>query len=224
MGREIGQRTLTVLSGLANALGALGLALGGIFSGHFKTELVCFVGGGLFLAFTPIVTGFVTVTREERLRSMTLFAELTHKVLELEKKHDVRVTVFEVTNSKKKGVRLVQRARYGGEGHVKPSRSFITAHQGVAGKCYREGKVFVVSFPSGDFQNHMVKWGFTKEEAQKFQERGAFICTPILGENEQVIGVLSVDAKTPGVFSSEHADLAERLTPFFTRLLTEPGR
>jgi hypothetical protein len=224
MGREIGQRTLTILSAIANMLGALGLALGGVFAGHAKTELLCFVGGGLFLAFTPIVTSFVTVTREERLRSMTLFAELTHKVFEIDRKHDLRVTVFEVKKYKNKPVRLVQRARYGGEGHVKPSNSFITAHQGVAGQCYREGKLLVASFESGDFHGQMIKWGFTKEEAQKFQERGAFICTPILGENEEVIGVLSVDAKTPGVFSSEHADLAERLTPFFTRLLTEPGR
>lgn len=205
-------------------LGAVGLALGGYLANHTKTAISLFVVGGLFLAVTPVVTSIVTVTREERLRALTLFAELTHKLIDLDKKHDLRVTVFEVKKYKKKDVKLVQRARYDSEGHGKPSKSSMTAHQGVAGKCYREGKVFAVDFVGGDFTSQMVKWGFTREEALQFQERGAFICTPILGANDEVIGVLSIDAKSSGVFSSEHTDVAERLTPFFARLLTEPGR
>lgn len=224
MGREIGQRTFTVISSLANTAGAVALAIGGAYlANNTKTAITLFVVGGLFLALTPVVTSILTVTREERLRAMTLFAELTYKLINLDKKHDVRVTVFEVKKHKR-GVKLVQRARYDSEGHGKPSKSSMTAHQGVAGKCYREGKVFAVNFVGGDFISQMLKWGFTREEALQFQERGAFICTPILGANDEVIGVLSVDAKSSGVFSSEHTDVAERLTPFFARLLTEPGR
>lgn len=223
MGREIGQRKLTVLSALANMVGAVALSAGGVFVNYTKTAVTCFVVGGVAMLVTPVVTSFLTVKREERLRALTLFSEWTYKLINLDKKYDVRVTVLSVEKSKKK-VQLIQRARYDCAGHEKPSKSSMTPHQGVAGRCYRENKVFAVDFVGGDFIAMMLKWGFTKEEAQQFQERGAFICTPILGANGEVIGVLSVDAKSPGVFTSEHTDVVERLTPFFARLLTEPGR
>lgn len=225
MGRRIWQRHLTLWTALANTLGAVGLALfGGLISSQTGIAISCLILGAAFLTFTPVLTKRVRIRHEEQLRALTLFAELTHVLIKIDKEHDPRVTVLVVDTSKKPTL-LVQVARFDSEGHQTPSNSSMTMHQGVAGRCYREGRVFAVDFAADrDFTSQMLKWGFTKPEAQEFRERGAFLCAPIFGANDEVIGVLSIDAKTQGVFASEHTDVAERLTPFFGRLLTEPGR
>jgi hypothetical protein len=232
MGREIRQRTIIFLSTVANLLGTGALALAGWYgwSDYDRTAVTLLVVGAVLQVLVPAVTVFLTVRSEartaelnERKRALSMFVEVTHGLLKLEKGRDLRVTLLEV-NNKPSTPRLEQVVRFTDTGRKQPGSSTMAISQGVAGKCYRDGRLVTANFATGEFVNHMVDLGFTKREARQFERRGSYMCAPVFNSMGEVIAVLSLDAKPPDAFTPDHGEIAEWVTPFFARFLTEPER
>ncbi|MFN2453459.1 MAG: hypothetical protein ABR577_04495 [Pyrinomonadaceae bacterium] len=229
MGRRIGQRKLVVLTSVANAIGLVVFALFGAYITLYPRAAIACLLVGLICGFVaPVLTGLYTVhteeisaTLHERQRALGMFTEVTHGMLKLDASQELRVTLLEVDNSPNPA-RLVQRVRCENGGQKKVGNTWMYTHQGVAGRCYREEKLFTVNFSAGDFIQQMIALGFHKDEAQQFEARGAYLCSPIFSADEKVIGVLSIDAKDANAFLPEHNEIAEWVTPFFARFLTEP--
>lgn len=227
MGREIGQHKLTAISAVANTVGGVAFALfGARIPSHYTAAIGELVIGAVGVLATPVVTTLFKVRSEaaavrlgERRRALGMFAEFAYKLVELDPEHDLRVTLLEVDKSSTP-YRLIQTVRYTCDGQVAPDDTSMYIHQGVAGRCYRTNKNVTFNFSGGDFMQHMVDLGFPEDEARRFRQRGAFLCSPVAVAGE-VLAVLSIDAKTPEVFTPEHTAAVERLTPFFARLLIE---
>ena len=210
------------------------MALAGWYgwSDYNRNAVILMVVGVVLLTLAPLAFGLFTVRTEalaaelqERARALDLFAELTHSLFnfKMAKGDDLRITLLEVDKLAHPPI-LKQRARCTNSG-VKPAgTSTMTIHQGVAGKCYRGVGIAAASFEVEAFIEHMVDLGFTKQDAQQFERRGAYLCAPIVDSVGEVIAVLSMDAKTPNVFKPSHTEVAEWVTPFFAKYLTQPEK
>src|SRR5262249_41518204 len=106
-------------------------------------------------------------------------------------------------------------------GSVKPGNTQMTLHQGIAGRCYRQVATYLVNLGESDFISQMLEWGFTADEARRFSPRRSYLCTPILDWRNDVIAVLCLDTLTENQFTPEQAEVIERITPFFARLLSD---
>jgi len=234
MGREIGQKQIVALSSVTNFLGTAALAIGGWYGwSDFNRKAVALIISGVALqTLAPLAFGYFSIRTEalaarlqERARALDLFAELTHSLFnkKLAKNDDLRITLLEVDTSSNPPI-LRQRARCTNSGVKTPGTSTMTIQQGVAGKCFRGLGIAAANFEVEDFDDHMVDLGFTKQEAKQFERRGAYLCAPIVDSAGQVIAVLSMDAKNPNVFKPSHTEVAEWVTPFFAKYLTQPER
>lgn len=232
MGREIRQRTIVFLSTVANLLGTGVLAVAGWYgwSDFNRTAVSLLIVGAVLQVLVPSFTVFVTVRSEartaelnERKRALSMFVEVTHGLLKLRRGSDLRVTLL-VVDARRGEPRLRQEVRFTESGPKHPGSSTMAISQGVAGKCYRDASLVTVNFDTGEFVDHMVDLGFTRREARQFERRGSYLCAPVLDSMGEVIAVLSLDAKTPNAFTPEHSEIAEWVTPFFARFLTEPER
>jgi hypothetical protein len=232
MEKGLGQKTVVVLAALANGVALAAFAFFSVeVNSNVWIAVTCLILGIAGGVVAPIFTGFGGVHREEisaklneRKRAIKMFTEVTHGLFKLDKDHKLRVTLLEIDKSTQPP-RFIQRARCECDGPKPPSKTTMSTHQGVAGRAYREQKLFTVNFNEGDFIQQMLAWGFEKAEAEKFEaDRAAFLCSPIFDAEDQVIGVLSLDAKTPNVFLPEHNEIAEWVTPFFARFLSEPAQ
>jgi len=232
MEKRLGQKTLVVLVALSNGVALAAFAFfGAEIAVHFWTAVACFVLGVLGGVIAPILAGLggvhkeeISATMHERQRAIKMFTEVTHGLFKVEKDHGLRVTLLEIDKSTVPH-KFIQRARCECDGPKAPSKTTMSTQQGVAGRSYREQKLFTVNFNEGNFIEQMLAWGFERAEAEKFEkDRAAFLCSPIFDADDQVIGILSLDAKTPNVFLPEHNEIAEWVTPFFARFLSEPAR
>lgn len=230
MGRGIKQRKLQAISIASNGVGAIAFTLLGLkIPDNTKILIGEFVVGLLGVLVTPLVTSFMQVEAEavsaaltERRRALALFAEIAHKLIELDPNHDLRVSLLEVDTSSNPPM-LRQLVRCTCKGKVAPGDTGMTIQQGVAGRCYRNRKNVTFNVTAGsDFVQHMLDLGFPDKEAKQFKERGAYLCSPIFDGNDEVIAVLSLDTKTPDVFTPNHTETTEWLTPFFSKFLTQP--
>lgn len=179
------------------------------------------VAGALVLIVPPALPMLLQVRRaglEHRDRAISLLTELCLTLLELPPECDPQVTLLRVVEESEPH-ELVPFSR--APGKVPDSR--MTTQQGIAGKCYRAGKI-VVQHDVVNFFASMVDVGFTEEEARQFrQDRKTYLCVPVFEVNgKKVIAVLSCDASQANVFTEARVTIAERLTPFFARLLTLP--
>jgi hypothetical protein len=232
MGREIRQRHIIVLSSVTNFLGTAALAVAGWYgwSDYDRNAIILLGVGVLFLAVTPAAISLFTVRSEarsaeiqERHRALAMFTEITHSLFKMADAHDLRVTLMGVNKNHNPPI-LEQIVRCTNKGQQTTGSSTMTISQGVAGRCYREPRIATANFAVGDFVQHMVDLGFTKQEARQFERRGAYLCAPIVGPGGEVIAVLSMDAKNPNVFQPDHTEIAEWVTPFFAKFLTVPER
>jgi hypothetical protein len=217
------------------ALGIVAATLGGtLLLLHLWTGVALLGVGGILVMVTPVVTAFSEIKAEtlttklhEREQALSTLVELTHQLCEIDEKHDVRVTLLEIDRSIDPP-QLKQLARCSPSGRQSASKSSMTIQQGVAGLALRkmDGKAasLTVNVEAGTFIEQMVNFGFTREQAQQFKERGSYLCTPIVNSVGEGIAVLSLDAKDENVFKPEHTVITERVTPFFTRFLTAQER
>jgi len=81
-----------------------------------------------------------------------------------------------------------------------------------------------VNVEPGQFITTMLDFGFTKAEAKMFEERGSYLCCPVVNGRKEVLGVLSLDAANPGVFDADKSAIAQQVTPLFAQWLTDPDR
>ncbi len=232
MGREIRQQNIILLSSVANFLGTAALGVAGWYGwSDFNRNAIVLLGIGVaLLALTPLVTALFTIKSEarsaeiqERLRALAMFTELTHGLFKMPKSADLRITLL-VVDDEYEPATLRQIVRCDVTGQKNPGKSTMTIQQGVAGKCFREVGVATATFETGDFIQHMVDLGFTKAEAKLFERRGAYLCTPVVDSMGEVIAILSMDAKIPDAFQLDHMEVAEWVTPFFAKFLTEPEK
>lgn len=230
MGRGIRQRKLQAISIASNGIGAIAFTLFGVkIPDNTKIAIAEFVIGFLGVLVTPLVLSVVQVEAEavsvalkERRRALGLFAEIAHRLMELDKSHDLRVTLLELDKDANPPV-LRQLVRCTCQGKASAGDTSMTIQQGVAGRCYRNRKNVTFNVPPGsDFVQHMLDLGFPDKEARQFTERGAYLCSPVFDGNNEVIAVLSLDTKTPHTFTPDHTETTEWLTPFFSKFLTEP--
>jgi len=229
MRNGIRQRTLALIAGLLTGVAGAAFAVGGgLVFVHFKTGLVL-LGAGLFV--TIVVPAVVDRTqidhereeaaKEERLRSLYYFVELTHQLMGLDKSNDLRVTILMVDGTGS-AARLRQIARFTCKGKERPGSSAMFVHQGVAGRCCTKIATVSVDLDGADFGKWMLEYGFTEKEARQFEPRGAYLCSPVVNDLGEVIGALSLDAANQNVFTPDHVASVEKLMlPFFGRLLTE---
>lgn len=232
MGREIRQRNIIALSSGANLLGTAVLAIAGWYgwSDYNRNAIALLVIGALLLALTPLATALFTIKSEaasaekqERLRALVMFIEITHRLFKMPKSADLRATLLIVEKEFEPAI-FKQLVRWDNTGQKNPGTSIMTIQQGVAGKCYREVGVATASFETGDFIQHMVDLGFTKVEARQFEVRGAYLCAPVVDSKGEVFAVLSMDTKDANAFTVDHTEVAEWITPFFAKLLTDPEK
>lgn len=244
MGREIKRQHFNTLSGVAAAMGSVLVAIGGtLIVGHLWGAVVLLLTGGSVVAVPTIVSSRREIRSEvedERLRAarelmeargqgnqnaLATLVHMTHQLIDIPPENDLRVTLMKVDQSKRPP-ELVQVARCTPSAKS-PSKTTMTIHQGVAGRCYRttEGKVesIVVNLPEGNFIEQMVDFGFERNEARELEKRGSFVCTPIIDSDKNVIAVLCVDTAVPNVLKPEHISMAEKVTPFFSNFLTAEG-
>ena len=195
---------------------------------HFKTGIGLLVGGVILAFVVPAVIDRAEIrhereaaAKEERLKSLYHFVELTHQLMGLDKSHDLRVTILAV-DGVGSAAQLKQVARFTCAGRERPGTSTMFIHQGVAGRCCTKITTVSVDLDGADFIQWMSDYGFTVKEARQFEPRAAYLCSPVVNDLGEVIGALSLDAKTPSVFTPEHVSSVENLMlPFFGRLLTE---
>jgi putative methionine-R-sulfoxide reductase with GAF domain len=92
--------------------------------------------------------------------------------------------------------------------------------QGCAGRCYRK-KCIIVQEDVQDFVATMKDLGFEEAEAKQFNiDRKNYACIPVMDTQDNVLAVLSLDAREPNVYDARRVEIAEKFTPFFARLLT----
>jgi len=232
MGREIRQKHIAILSSVANLLGTAALALAGWYGwgDYNRTAIILMVIGVILLSLTPLATALLTIESEtltavllERTRSLAMFTEFTHGLFKLREADDLRITLLVVDRTHEPPI-LRQQVRCTNTGQKLAGTSTMTIQQGIAGKCFRDVGVAAVNFTGGDFIQHMVDLGFTRQEAKQFERRGAYLCVPIVDSVGEVIAVLSVDVKAPNVLTPDHTEIAEWVTPFFAKYLTQPER
>lgn len=229
MGREIKQERLTLWSAIANGASGIALPVGGaLVFVHFWRGVACLVGGLLSAVISPVLIASVTVKSEaeiakteERKKALATFVGFIHRMIDVDKRHDLRVTLLDVDRGSDP-LRLRQVARCTCKGSMKPGETSMYVSQGVAGRCYQTVKNVNVSFPDGDFVERMLEFGFSEKEARQFQPRRSYLCSPIVDGNKDVIGVLALDAIDPNVFTPIHVEATEWITPFFAGFLTEP--
>jgi hypothetical protein len=229
MRNGIRQRTLALIAGLLTGISGAAFAVGGgLVFVHFKTGLVL-LGAGLFVTIVvPTVIDRTQIdhereeaAKEERLKSLYYFVELTHQLMGLEKSHGLRVTVL-IVDGVGSAAQLKQLARFTCAGRQRPGTSTMFVHQGVAGRCCTKITTVSVDLDGADFIQWMLDYGFTAQEARQFEPRGAYLCSPVVNDLGEVIGALSLDAATSSVFTPDHISRVETLMlPFFGRLLTE---
>jgi GAF domain-containing protein len=193
-------------------LTAYGIALGGF-------GLTC-------LALPPVISHVFEVQYSavrQRDHALSTLTALTFQCLELnDEAYDLRVTLLKVDTSSTPP-RLVQVTRSTRTMQT-PGTTFMTIHQGLAGRCYRHAPPSIKMEPDVEnFLDYMIDLGFQEEEALKFQrDRKTYLCAPIVDAAGHVIAVLCLDAKIPNVFGDIHIGIVEMVSPFFARLLTGP--
>lgn len=232
MGREIRQTQLVLLTSAANFLGTAALALAGWYGwGDYNWKAIgLLVIGIVLLGVTPLSTALFTirseaasVKQEAQENALSSLVELTHQLCDMPAQCDLRVTLM-VIKQNSPVAHLVQLARHGCQGKQTPGKSTMTIHQGVAGLALRkiEGQVesLLVNIDVSNFAKEMVELGFTKEQAKQFNERGAYLCAPVVNSTGDAIAVLCLDTAESNVFAPVHTAVAERMTPFFSRFLT----
>lgn len=229
MGREIKQETLTLWSAIANGVTGIALPVGGaLVVDHLWTAIGILAFGLVSAVVSPVLINSVTIKSEavvakaeERRRALAMFVGFIHRFIDINKADDLRVTLLGVDNSSNPP-RLRQLARYTCTGAIKPGDTSMYVNQGVAGRCYLTVKNVSANFPDGDFKDQMLEFGFSEKEARQFQPRRSYLCSPIVNADREVIAVLSLDAINPNVFTPDHAEATEWITPFFAGFLTEP--
>lgn len=229
MRNGIRQRTLAWIAGLLTGVSGAAFAVGGaLVLIHFKTGIALLVAGVIVGSFVPAVVNRTEIShereeaaKEERLKSLYYFVELTHQLMGIDKSHGLRVTVLTVDGIGS-AARLKQAARFTCDGRQRPGGSTMFVHQGVAGRCCTKRATVSVDLDGSDFIQWMLDYGFTAQEARQFEPRGAYLCSPVVNDLGEVIGALSLDAATSSVFTPDHVARVETLMlPFFGRLLTE---
>jgi hypothetical protein len=243
MGSTSSRRSLVAVGSTANALGGVAFTLAGtLLPLRFWTAVGLLLVGLILLMVTPIALDRIAVKSEalvaksealtaeaealkarleERLRGLATFVELVHGLLEIDAVNDLRATLLQVDRSENPP-RFKQVARCDCAGQCKPGETSMFVNQGVAGRCYLRVKTAQADFHGGDFVESMSEFGFSPAEARQFQPRKAYLCSPVVNAEREVIAVLSLDAVNPNVFTPDHAEVAEWVTPFFARFLIEP--
>ena len=93
-------------------------------------------------------------------------------------------------------------------------------NQGYGGKCYTTNKV-VIEGKIEDFYREMISLGFTEGEMKTFRaDRKTYACFPIPShDGGKPLGVLSLDAKTPELFTVADIEVLETFLPLYSRLV-----
>lgn len=234
MGREIRQRTLAAATGLVTALSGVAFAVGGgLVLVHLKTGIAVLGVGLLVGSIVPALVSFAEIRYEreqvatrERRKAVATFVEVGHQLVALAPEHKLRTTLLEVDQKSPDpdAHRFRQVARCTNDGPVKPGKSSMFVHQGVAGRSHNGIKTVRANFELANYIEAMAEFGFSVEQARQFEPRSAYLCCPVVDQNREVLGVLCFDAVNPDVFTPAHATAAERLTPFLARWLVNPGR
>ncbi|HYI10328.1 MAG TPA: GAF domain-containing protein [Thermoanaerobaculia bacterium] len=220
--REISENTRSAIGIACQIAGGLSLAFAGLYGWNdFSWRTAALVTAGvLFLAVEPILARLYRARvagLEHRDRALNALTELCHSLLELPKECELRVTLLRVEDgTDPPRLQAVTRAP---DGRLPQLTMYI--HQGVAGHCYRKGESAVTDEVK-EFVTEMVALGFTKEQARTFKPTKTYLCVPVKNARREVIAVISCDSVLPGVFTPERVTIAEKLTPFFARLLTTP--
>lgn len=102
---------------------------------------------------------------------------------------------------------LIPYAQRNGEASGDPGRKVPIAC-GIIGRAAREREPFVagrVSQSVEEFRAEMVaKWGFTPEQAESLNiARWSWMAVPLLDRKGRVVGVIYLDAATPGYFTDQ---------------------
>jgi hypothetical protein len=176
----------------------------------------------------PYIVIFVTVISDRFHFYTSSQKRLIHTVLEclcdnlsLPVEHDVRCTLL-VPNRRKKVLKQIERYSVSGE---RSTGTTVKIEQGVAGLCYRERKEFLVVIPQdSNFEDYMVEhWGFNRDEARKFKDRGSYLCTPVLvkpNEESNVLGVISLDSNSTETFAKDKVmNIIEHYVPIIRKSL-----
>jgi GAF domain-containing protein len=220
--KEISENTRSAIGIACQIAGGLSLAFAGLYgwSDFSWTTAALVMMGVAFLAVEPILTRLYRVRvagLEHRDRALSALTELCHSLLELPKESELRVTLFRVeSGNDPPRLQPITRAPDGRLPHL-----VMNIYQGVAGHCCRTGETAVTEEVK-DFVTEMVALGFTKDQARTFKPVKSYLCVPVKNARRDVIAVISCDSVLPGVFTPERVTIAEKLTPFFARLLTAP--
>jgi hypothetical protein len=83
----------------------------------------------------------------------------------------------------------------------------------------------VVEGKIDDFYAVMAALGFSERETKAFRsDRKTYACLPIPDGQQNPLGVLALDAKTPEVFTADAVEVVERtFLPLYSRLLMGPA-
>lgn len=179
------------------------------------------IGGAVLIAAPQAILYSGKVRRSglrERDEALATLTELCFRFLDVPADADPRVTLLVVnTNYRRPHLEAVARCCVN-DRSVPKSTMEIT--QGVAGRCYRN-KSIVVQEDVPDFLATMKDLGFEENDAKQFNmNRKNYACVPVMDAANNVLAVLSLDAKEPRVYDAARVELAEKFTPFFARLLT----
>jgi putative methionine-R-sulfoxide reductase with GAF domain len=101
---------------------------------------------------------------------------------------------------------------YTAKGSIK-RRNYMKVSQGVAGRAYRMRKTcYVTEIEDGQWKATLMSdLGFTDKELGRFaEERKCYLCVPILGKNDKVLAIISLDAKIPNAFTLRAVQRVEK--------------
>ncbi|MCU1244629.1 MAG: hypothetical protein JWN02_539 [Acidobacteria bacterium] len=179
------------------------------------------VAGALLIAVPQIVIHTRRLRRggiRQRDEALATLTDLCLRLLELPEDVDPRVTILLVNQDYRRPTLQAVARSCAKERSVPKSTMEVT--QGVAGLCYRRQSI-VVQEDVPDFMATMKDLGFEEQDAKQFKmDRKNYACIPVMDSTNNVLAVLSLDAREPNVYDAARVELAEKFTPFFARLLT----
>jgi putative methionine-R-sulfoxide reductase with GAF domain len=218
------EKTFKPLQIILNAIGMFAIAAAGLQGCGWSvapTSWIAIAVGVVAIATPQVFLHTGRVKRQaarHKNEALCALADLCFRFLDVSKDADPRVTLLGVDRRYSRP-HLYPLARSSYNGDELPT-STMEVTQGIAGWCYRK-KAVIVQEEITDFIATMKDLGFEDADAKQFDStRKNYACIPVLDAANNVLAVLSLDANKPKVYDAARVSMAEKLTPFFARLLT----
>jgi hypothetical protein len=158
---------------------------------------------------------FVTLPWWTKPSTVSVFLRMLREIIGAQPGEDVRCAIFRPSLFCKSLVEVVMVTVDGKQQRRRRVRMKVS--QGVAGRAYRTKELCYVPITADWGSQLMTEFGFTDREILKFDpNRRSYLCIPILGEQRQVVAILSFDSKNADTFTPDNIQRVEFFAPYLS--------